>query len=167
MAGLSRRQTSADAGRKETKMQALLNFDLRPEITVGEADHKQLTVLALAGIGHSSDAADDLLYEMERANVLPEAKVPAEVVRMGSTLTYRADHGERTVTLVYPAEADISQGKISVLTPIGTALIGLRKGQSIAWTARDGKRHALTLLTVASPGTPETPDDDDPGPLAA
>ena len=35
------------------------------------------------------------------------------------------------------------------------------------WTARDGKRHALTLLSVAAPGTPETPDDDDPGPLAA
>jgi regulator of nucleoside diphosphate kinase len=145
-------------------MQALLNFDLRPEITVSEADHKQLTVLALAGIGHSSDAADDLLYEMERANVLPASAVPAEVVRMGSTLTYRSDNHERTVTLVYPADADISEGRISVLTPVGTALIGLRKGQSIAWSARDGKRHALTVLDVTGP---EEPEDDDPGPIAA
>ncbi len=41
--------------------------------------------------------------------------------------------------LVFPAEADIAAGKVSVLTPVGAALIGLSKGESIAWTARDGE----------------------------
>jgi regulator of nucleoside diphosphate kinase len=71
---------------------------------------------------------------------------------MGSTVTYRPDNGEdRTVTLVYPAEADISLNRISVLTPVGTALIGLAKGQSITWAARDGNRHVLSVIAVTNP----------------
>ena len=46
------------------------------------------------------------------------------------------------MTLVYPPEADIDAGRISVPTPIGTALLGLAEGQSIDWTARDGRRAA-------------------------
>ena len=52
------------------------------------------------------------------------------------------------VTLVYPADANIDAGKISVLTPIGTALIGLSVGQSIGWSARDGRSHRLAVLSV-------------------
>ncbi|GGF45861.1 nucleoside diphosphate kinase regulator [Youhaiella tibetensis] len=130
-------------------MASLTNYDLKPSLVLSETDHKQLTVLALAGLNTSSDAADDLLYEIERARVVPEKDFPAEVVCMGSTVTYRPDNGtDRTVTLVYPADADISEGRISVLTPIGTALIGLAQGQSITWVARDARKHALTVLSV-------------------
>ncbi|CDP51013.1 nucleoside diphosphate kinase regulator [Paradevosia shaoguanensis] len=133
-------------------MAPLNTYDLKPALVLSETDHKQLTVLALAGLNTSSDAADDLLYEIERARVVPETEFPAEVVRMGTTVTYRPDNGtERSVTLVYPADADISAGKISVLTPIGTALIGLAQGQSITWVARDAKKHALTVLSVKQP----------------
>ena len=52
------------------------------------------------------------------------------------------------MTLVYPAQADISQGKISVLTPVGTALIGLRAGHSITWDTRTGETRRLTVLKV-------------------
>jgi len=80
---------------------------------------------------------------------VPAPKLGSSVVRMGSTVTYRPDNGaERTVQLVYPADADIAQGKISVLTPVGTALIGLDIGQSITWEARDGRKHVLTVLAV-------------------
>ena len=54
----------------------------------------------------------------------------------------------RTITLVYPGDADISEGKVSVLTPIGTALLGLSEGQSMHWTARDGREHELTVTAV-------------------
>ena len=65
---------------------------------------------------------------------------------------HRPDNGvERTVTLVYPAEADIAQNRISVLTPVGTALIGLARGQSITWTARNGTRHVLSVIAVTDP----------------
>jgi regulator of nucleoside diphosphate kinase len=71
---------------------------------------------------------------------------------MGSTVRYVTDTGDdRTVTLVYPAEADISSGKVSILTPIGAALIGLSPGQSIDWQARDGRFHRLTIESVQRP----------------
>ncbi len=68
---------------------------------------------------------------------------------MGSTVEYESDiEGARTVTLVFPGEADIALSRVSILTPIGTALLGLSPGQSIGWTARDGRRHQLTILSV-------------------
>ncbi|MBX9462674.1 MAG: GreA/GreB family elongation factor [Aquamicrobium sp.] len=54
-----------------------------------------------------------------------------------------SDLGEnQSVTLVFPGEADMAQGKVSILTPIGVALIGLAAGQTIDWTARDNRSHA-------------------------
>jgi regulator of nucleoside diphosphate kinase len=133
-------------------MNTMLDYKLNPEIVVSEADHRQLLVLAMAGTGHSADAADDLLYEMERARIVADAALPEDVVRMGSTATIRSDNGaDRTVTLVYPVDADISEGRISVLTPIGTALIGLSRGQSITFQSRDGRNHVLTVLSVTAP----------------
>lgn len=130
-------------------MQSMRRYDLTPRIVLGEDDHRKLIALALAGSGHSSEAADDLLNEIERARVVPTPKLGVGIVRMGSTVTYRPDNGaERTVQLVYPVDADIAQGKISVLTPVGTALIGLTVGQSITWEARDGNKHVLTVLAV-------------------
>jgi regulator of nucleoside diphosphate kinase len=123
-----------------------------PEILLGAAEHHALHVLALGG-GHASpEDADNLLDELDRAKVVEADALPPDVVRMGSQVTYRTDGGEeRTASLVYPAEADISAGRVSILTPVGTALIGLRRGQSISWTGRDGRAHALTVLAVAQP----------------
>lgn len=52
---------------------------------------------------------------------------------------------------MYPAEADIADNRISVMTPIGAALIGLRKGKSIRWLTRDGRKQMLTVLRVVQP----------------
>jgi regulator of nucleoside diphosphate kinase len=123
-----------------------------PEIVISETEHRELLALAMAGTGHGADAADDLLFKLERTRMLADAKMPADVVRMGSTVTYRPDNGDdREVTLVLPVEADISEGRISVLTPVGTALIGLRTDQSTTWTARNGQDHVLTVLSVRQP----------------
>lgn len=131
-------------------MSSLRRYDLKPKIVLSEEDHRKLIALALAGTGHTSEAAEDLLYEIERARVVPAPKLSSSVVRMGSTVTYRPDSGlERTVTLVYPADADIAEGKVSVLTPVGTALIGLDVGQSITWEDRTGHKHVLTVVSVA------------------
>lgn len=126
--------------------------DLRPRIVLGAADHRQLNMLAMAGLAHASDQSDNLLHELERARVVEDRKVPADIVRMGSTVRYRTDSGqEQQVTLVYPVDADIAEGRISVMTPVGTALIGLRVGQSITWRDRANKRHMLTVLVVTQP----------------
>lgn len=124
--------------------------DLSPAIVLGKADHAKLNDLAIAGLDRMPDLADRLLGELDRARVVE--KVPEDVARMGSRITYRtSDDKEVSVTLVYPADADIDEGKISVMTPIGTALIGLRKGQSITWRDRADKRHMLTVLEVEAP----------------
>jgi regulator of nucleoside diphosphate kinase len=95
--------------------------------------------------------------------------------------------------LVYPPATNISEGRVSVLTPIGAALIGLAKGQSLTWKANDDRLHKLTVLHVAPPDAEpavkhetevnvinlltrsrnfssnvlDDPEGDDPGPRAA
>ncbi|HSS40368.1 MAG TPA: nucleoside diphosphate kinase regulator [Polyangia bacterium] len=120
-----------------------------PDIVVAATDHKRLTGLATALLDRNPDLADELLAEMERARVVAPDAVPADVVRMGSTVEFRAEDGvRRRVTLVFPVDADISAGKVSIFTPVGVALIGLSAGQSIAWWGRDGKGHRMTVLAV-------------------
>ena len=133
-------------------MTTTIHNDLNPEIILSTADHHQLNILAMAGLNHTPEQSDNLLYELERARVLDANSVPADIVRMGSTVRYRTDAGqEPQVTVVYPVDADIAEGRISVLTPVGTALIGLRVGQSITWRDRAHKRHMLTVLSVEQP----------------
>ena len=130
------------------------NHILRPQIVVAQSEHRQLMAMAAGG---SSAAAESLLDEMERARVVPDAKLSPEIVRMGSRVQYRtAEDDLKDVTLVYPASADILESKISVLTPVGAVLIGLRTGQSITWEARDGRRNVLTVLSVIQPAEATT-----------
>jgi regulator of nucleoside diphosphate kinase len=121
----------------------------KPKILVSDTDLARLTSLAEAIADRSPDLADELLGELERAKVVKASAIADDVVRMGSAVTYEADDGQqREVTLVFPGEADISQGRVSILTPIGTALLGLSPGQSMEWIARDGHRHSLKVLAV-------------------
>jgi len=120
-----------------------------PTLVVGNEDHQRLTDLAIAALDRLPEVAEELLREMDRARVVNAGKVPESVIRMGFRVVFESNDGrKREVTLVFPGEADIAEGKVSVMTPIGTALIGLSKGQSISWTARDGRRHELTVLHV-------------------
>lgn len=123
-----------------------------PKIIVSAADHERLTGLAIAAMSHVPDVAEELLSEMDRAKVVAGRPIPPTVVQMGSTVEFHADDGkDRRVTLVFPGDADIAAGKISILTPIGAALIGLSEGQSFSWVARDGRRHQMTVLSVRPP----------------
>lgn len=124
----------------------------KPAITVTHSDHERLSRLAEAHAARNPDVAEELLAELDRARIVDDASIGASVVRMGSSLRFTSDLGEdRQVTLVFPGEADIAAGRISILTPIGAALIGLSAGQSIDWTARDGRVHRLTVETVEAP----------------
>lgn len=124
----------------------------KPAIVVGRDEHGRLYRLASAASDRMPAESDELLAELDRARLVPDAAVPADVVRMGSQVEFRSDNGAvRRVALVYPEEADIAEGKVSVLTPIGAALIGLRPGHSMTWQARDGRPHELTVLAVWAP----------------
>jgi regulator of nucleoside diphosphate kinase len=125
---------------------------LKPMITLLAADHERLTALAHSAMQQQPEVAAILNEELERAHVVPDGEHRKGIVCLGSDVEFRDDTTStvRKVSLVLPGEADISRGKISVLTPVGTALIGLRAGQSIAWRTRSGQMKQLTVLQVES-----------------
>jgi regulator of nucleoside diphosphate kinase len=124
----------------------------KPAITISRTEHERLLALATALADRNAELSEIMFAELERARIVADGAVGDNIVRIGSLVTYRPDEDEpRSVTLVYPGDADIDQGKISAVTPVGIALIGLSTGQSISWTARDGRNHELTVLEVRQP----------------
>jgi regulator of nucleoside diphosphate kinase len=124
----------------------MLDTFLKPKIAIAESDHARLTRLAETLSRRNPDLADQLYAELMRADVFAEDDATRRTVRMGSKLEYTTDTGDtRVVTLVFPGEEDISAGKISVLTPIGIALIGLSAGDTIEWRTLGGRTHRLTV----------------------
>lgn len=128
----------------QTSTQPLPPIALRPD------DRARLEQIAQANISRNPETADYLAREIERARVLAPDEAGRDIVTMGSWVTFRDETSGRTrrVMLVYPEHADVSAGRISVLTPIGAALVGLSKGQSIAWTTPAGEERSLTILEV-------------------
>jgi len=107
----------------------------RPPLMMTETDADKITDLALAARDRAGQVSSLLLDEIDRADIVAPDALPSDVISMSSTVEF-IDEGTgvgRTIQLVYPHEADIEQGRISILTPVGAGLIGLREGQSIAW----------------------------------
>lgn len=118
-----------------------------PRIFVDEADRTRLRNLAYSALDQFPDVAEELLAELDRA----ESPARRDVVKMGSTVEFETDTGFRhMVRLVFPADADISAGRVSVLTPIGTALLGLTAGENMSFIDREGRERELTILSVAA-----------------
>lgn len=122
----------------------------RPRIVMIEADHVRLTRLADAAVSRMPEVSDYLSVELERAKIIRRGPAPAKLVTMGTTLTFRDDRRGRDerVTLVFPEDANIEEKRISVMTPVGAALIGLTEGQSITWPSRTGEIHRLHVVSV-------------------
>jgi regulator of nucleoside diphosphate kinase len=136
---------------------------LKPAITINTGDYKRLAELALAAARLAVES-EALLLKLDRGHVVVDSDLE-NIVRMGSTVGYRTDTGgARTITLVFPRDADVSARKISVLTPIGTALLGLSAGQSATWTDHHSQKHELIVLSVgqAPPASSTHRGSDDP-----
>ena len=123
-----------------------------PQLTINAADYDRLAALAEAAEIRSPVIAKELLHELDRAVVVPTG-LPADTVGMRSKVTFRDEQTGHVhhVKLVYPNEADIADARISVLTPVGAALIGLSKGQAMTWETRTGERRRLKVLDVTPP----------------
>lgn len=119
-----------------------------PPIVVVRDDLDKLKALATV----ESPVADYLANELERAQVVDSPADAAAVVRLGSKVrfTESANGDGRELTLVMPNEADIDAGRISILTPVGAALLGLSAGQGITFTLPNGSERALNVLDVAN-----------------
>jgi regulator of nucleoside diphosphate kinase len=83
-----------------------------------------------------------LSAELNKAEIVADEKLPKNVVRLGSTVAIKdlLTNRDMTVTIVLPQKADIKQRKVSVLAPIGTALIGFKKNQIVSWQVPSGKK---------------------------
>lgn len=122
-------------------------MDIHEKIIVTKTDFQKLTSL----IQDADSAAADLLdEELGRASVVSDDEIPGDVVSMNSKVRFQdLDTGtESVVTLVYPNEANIEENKVSVLAPVGSALIGLRVGQTIQWPVPNGKEKKLKVIAV-------------------
>lgn len=121
-----------------------------PPIKIRQADIERLAQLAEAAAETSPATAEFLAGEVERATVIPDTAPLAGVVAMESEVIFRDDATgvQKQVILVYPKAADIEAGRISVLTPIGAALIGLSAGQAISFATPSGERRSLTVMEV-------------------
>jgi regulator of nucleoside diphosphate kinase len=122
----------------------------RPPIQMIDTEADTLTNLAISVEERLPQVSELLLDEIARATVHSAARIPADVVTMHATVEFtdEASGAARTVQLVFPKNADISAGRISILTPVGAGLIGLREGQSILWPDRDGHQRKLTIVKV-------------------
>ncbi|MFN3514947.1 MAG: nucleoside diphosphate kinase regulator [Phenylobacterium sp.] len=126
----------------------------RPAIILAETEAERLSALALQAEYANPEIAHLLLEEIDRAEIRPDPEMPDHVVRMHSIVRFvDGAHGRsRTVVLVYPSEADIALGKVSILTHVGSGLIGLGANQQIRWPDRDGRDRLLSVVQVKPPG---------------
>lgn len=123
----------------------------RPPIHMIDTEADALADMAYGARDRLPQASELLTAEIDRAKIYSAAKIPADVVTMGATVEYldEASGVTRTVQLVYPGDADVEAGRISILTPMGAGLIGLREGQTIGWPDREGHERNLTILKVS------------------
>ncbi|MBD9535383.1 nucleoside diphosphate kinase regulator [Stenotrophomonas sp. ATCM1_4] len=123
---------------------------LPPSIIVSTRDMARLEALLDSPALSRHPAAVALSQELERAQVLPPEEIPAGIVTMHSRVDCEDElHDEKhSLTLVYPHEADFDKGRVSVLAPVGSALLGLSVGQTIDWTAPGGRQLRLRVIAV-------------------
>ncbi len=121
-----------------------------PPIRVLGDDARRLISLAETAMERLPRVSHFLAREMERATVVASEAEMQGAIGMGSEVTYRDESSGavRKVVLVFPHEADIGVGRISILTPVGAALIGLSTGQRIEFQTPDGQTKELTVVAV-------------------
>ena len=130
-----------------------------PPIVVSSRDFNRLEQLLDSPGLRRHPAAIALMEELNRADILPPDQIPDGLVTMHSTVECEDEiaGGKHVLTLVYPHEANVDSGQVSVLAPVGSALLGLSLGQSIDWNAPDGR--PLRLRVTAIRYQPESSGD--------
>ena len=128
-----------------------------PRITLSAKDYERLSTLARAAWKRMPELAASLTDELGRADILTGDRHSERTVCMNCEVEFRDDATGtvQNVTLVYPEDADISRRRVSVLTPIGTALIGVREGDSMTWETLSGETRRLTVIAARELLKPE------------
>ena len=130
----------------------------RPPIRLLAAESDMVAALALHVEERQPVVAAMLLEEIERAELHDPDTMPEGHARLDSTVTYidEKTREARDVRLVLPAAANISEGRISILTPMGAALYGLAEGHSIDWPDLQGNVRRIRISRVVQSDDPRT-----------
>jgi len=124
-----------------------------PKIHLDKTLVGRLEALASSMMRRAPEQANRLIDEIARAKLVAPEKLRGDIVTIGSEVTYRdlTSGRTQTVILVYPEDADIDRHRISLVTPVGVALLGLSAGASISWLTRDDEKRVLEVLAVTAP----------------
>ena len=117
-------------------------------ITVTELDYVRLSSL-IAAAGDNSPAVERLEEALDQADQVPSPEIPANVITMHTRVKVEESNGDvQSMTLCYPKEADVGQGMVSVLSPIGASLLGIKVPGKISWTSPDGAVRSLKIVEI-------------------
>lgn len=123
----------------------------RPEIKVTKWDLGNIEcLLSIHATQWTWRSVEFLVRELMRATIVEESMIPADIVTMGSRVEYREEgrNSSQVVTLAYPGERELFDDAISVLTPIGAALLGLAAGQSICFAGSNDRPITIKIMRV-------------------
>jgi regulator of nucleoside diphosphate kinase len=122
----------------------------KPPITLSRIDLERIEALLERAPPAEAANLAALRAELDRAEVVEPTAIPAQIVTMNSTVTFEDENdGERlTLTLVYPSAAG-APGTVSIMAPVGSALLGLAQGQTIDWPTPDGRKRRLRVLEIS------------------
>jgi regulator of nucleoside diphosphate kinase len=119
-------------------------------ILISDQDFERLSLLVQHSESHTAQLLEE---ELARAHVVPQTQIPKDIVTMNSKIRFldEATAKESEVTLVYPKDSDVTKGQVSVLAPVGMALIGLKVGQWIEWPMPNGPRKLKVISIIYQP----------------
>lgn len=122
-----------------------------PTIVLAEDVHRELSRL-IERVPEDM-ITDQLAYELERATLVAPDELPKHVVTMHSTVTFSVESTGKTFTytLVYPAELNDTDRQLSILSPVGSAIIGLQQGASIDWRIAPTKQTTISVDAIQPP----------------
>ncbi|MCW8935554.1 MAG: nucleoside diphosphate kinase regulator [Gammaproteobacteria bacterium] len=124
-------------------------MDKRPKIILTSYDLDRLDALLESLPGKTFPGRDELRAELDRADIVESNEVPADVVTMNSKVRFALESGEEfCLTLVYPKDMNGNAENISILAPVGSALLGLSTGEHIEWAKPGGGTMMVRIVEV-------------------
>jgi regulator of nucleoside diphosphate kinase len=123
------------------------------EIYITEHDMQRLRALIKIYGGHDAPYVESLEEELDRAKITDSKNIPSDVVTMNSIVRIRdLDSGEeKTLILTFPNKTGANEKTVSILAPVGTALIGYREGDKIEWEVPAGKKRLQIIEIIYQP----------------
>ena len=123
---------------------------MKPPIVVSSLDMERLELLLDSLPAAQAETRDTLMGELARAELVEPEDMPVDVVTMNSRVRFVLDHAaqEFDMSLAYPKDVNGAADKLSILTPVGNALLGLKVGDSIDWTGPGGARFEVTVHEI-------------------